>query len=106
MLWIEPIDMPTSSATSLIVIRRSFITIFFSHFHRLLTCWSTRAFVIFNVFALILEMLIPLENTSFFFFLAHHRLFVTFHTLYYTLLQFIHFLNKQKSPSSYKHDEP
>ena len=42
--WHEPFDMPTSSATSLIVIRRSFITISstFPRFHQLLTCWGIR----------------------------------------------------------------
>ena len=42
--WHEPTDMPTSSATSLIVIRRFSITIFLllQCFHWLLTCWAVQ----------------------------------------------------------------
>ena len=42
--WHEPTDMPTSSSTFLIVIRRFSITIFFtsSMFYWLLTCWAVQ----------------------------------------------------------------
>ena len=65
--WHKPIDMPTSSATSLIVIRRSFIIIH-HFFHVFISCWcagASGAFGIFNVFMAILETLIQLVNSCF-----------------------------------------
>jgi hypothetical protein len=39
MIWHEPIDMPTSSATSLFVIRWSFITPYFYFVHIFIDFW-------------------------------------------------------------------
>ena len=76
----QPTDMPISSATSLIVIRRFSITIFFTA-SVFIGCWRagpSRASVVIHLFSTFCEELVPLINT-----------FLTYSTL--TVCHFQHF---------------
>ena len=81
--WHEPIDMTTSSATSLIVIRRSFITISFTfpRFHQLFMCWGVRGGRHLQRLHGYLENVYTTRKLFFYSWQTHHRPLLTFHTL-------------------------